>query len=403
MIFSLWLEQYEEDAILGIVGDSENLSQQEKDHLLYRNTKEFSSEIKRKIKNLGVVKSSEDYSNIVSRIDDGIIIKDLVKMISIKFESIQSNTPEAILLQKLVDNGQFLSGDCYISSRRFAMKIDGDYVEGIVLGGYPKRKILHAWVEKDGIVYDPTIPEALSKQEYYKIYNAVAHYRSKGIDATLKSSRENRPGPVAEVPSEFKLKDNIYKLESFRYKLENSEMPYEKGEFVKVGEDPNGYPPSHILYSPQFVWKQNRRSILIDAIRSWKGDPTDMSLHMRDEIENKPISNSGSGKIMRIRAKELLSEVILNSEPAPILYRGDTKSPKSINSPLLGWTSDRKYAFHWAKKYEKLHETKGKVYILRNSKGLNLNRLFGAIDYSEMEWIVENNIPIFYKNKVINS
>lgn len=115
-------------------------------------------------------------------------------------EGIQIDTPEAKKLMKLVDTGEYRSGDCYISSRRFAMKIDGEYVEGILIGGLPRRKIYHAWVEKEDNVYDPTIPEAMPKIEYYKIYNVIENYRNTGIGASLKSARENKPGPLGEVP-----------------------------------------------------------------------------------------------------------------------------------------------------------------------------------------------------------
>ena len=126
-------------------------------------------------------------------------------------EGIEIDTPEAKELRRLVDTGEYRSGDCYVCSRRFAMKINGDYVEGVLMGGYPRRKILHAWVEKDGFVYDPTTPEALPKEEYYKIYNAKSHYKADGVKATLKSSRENKPGPVGEVPEGFEFKDNVWK------------------------------------------------------------------------------------------------------------------------------------------------------------------------------------------------
>jgi hypothetical protein len=80
MNFSLWLEQDEKDAILGVIGAGQVLSPQEKEHFLNRNIEEFSSEIKRKIKNLGIIKSSKKYLDIISAIDNGIRIKDLINM-----------------------------------------------------------------------------------------------------------------------------------------------------------------------------------------------------------------------------------------------------------------------------------------------------------------------------------
>jgi len=125
-------------------------------------------------------------------------------------EGIEIETPEAKALQYLVDTGEYRSKDCYICSRRFAMKIKGDYVEGILIGGYPSRKILHAWVEKNDFVYDPTIPEALLKNEYYERYKVKVNYRAEGIKATLKSARENKPGPIGPIPDGFKLVNNEY-------------------------------------------------------------------------------------------------------------------------------------------------------------------------------------------------
>lgn len=86
MKFSIWLEnkkkQEVQDAILGIVGDSLDLSPLEIEHLLGRNTKDFSSEIIDKIKNLGVLKREDDYGEITTKIDNGIKILDLINMVS---------------------------------------------------------------------------------------------------------------------------------------------------------------------------------------------------------------------------------------------------------------------------------------------------------------------------------
>lgn len=87
IIFSLWIEQKEaQDAILGVVGSGAELSPQEKNHLLARSTKDFGSEIIKKIKGLGVVKNTNDnkgrYGDMVRLIDNGIKISDLIKMVS---------------------------------------------------------------------------------------------------------------------------------------------------------------------------------------------------------------------------------------------------------------------------------------------------------------------------------
>lgn len=189
-------------------------------------------------------------------------------------ESWEANTPEAEELIKLVDKGEYRSGDCYISSRRFAMKIDGDYVEGVVFGGHPRRKILHAWVEKDGNVYDPTIPEATSKEKYYSIYNAKPHFRSSGINASLKSSKENKPGPVGDIPNGF--------MESFKCFALN-EMPISKFQLIgKWGAESKkryGYSDKDtgILENPKSVkkihkhWSNSKHDFDLYFLRSYEG------------------------------------------------------------------------------------------------------------------------------------
>jgi hypothetical protein len=90
MQFKLWLEQKEEyikDAILGVFGGGLNISEKEKIHLMQRNTNEFSSEIIKKVKNLGVIKNIADddmslYIDIINAIKNGISIGDLIKKIS---------------------------------------------------------------------------------------------------------------------------------------------------------------------------------------------------------------------------------------------------------------------------------------------------------------------------------
>jgi hypothetical protein len=86
MRFNLWIEERNRsevaDAILGVVGAGEDLTPQEKNHLLQRNTKDFSSSISRKIKGLGVLKRSSNYSEIASAIDKGIKISSIVSMVN---------------------------------------------------------------------------------------------------------------------------------------------------------------------------------------------------------------------------------------------------------------------------------------------------------------------------------
>jgi hypothetical protein len=127
---------------------------------------------------------------------------------------------------------------------------------------------------------------------------------------------------------------------------------------------------------------------LKDAVVRWKGSTSDIGLHVQDEIDGKPVPGSGTGKKLREMAASLLKEVKTNSEPAPTLYRGDDKSPEENSSPLLGWTSNKKVAEHWARVYG------GQVYELEGATGLNLKKAVGeTFDGGEDEWVVMNTRP----------
>jgi hypothetical protein len=93
---------------------------------------------------------------------------------------------------------------CQKCAAQFADRIDGDYVEGIVVGGYPKRQILHAWVEKDGNVYDVTNKRALQKSDYERVFQPEELHRESGASAVDRAARsgswelQSRPKGWAE-------------------------------------------------------------------------------------------------------------------------------------------------------------------------------------------------------------
>jgi hypothetical protein len=85
--FQVWLEEKQEDyiydAILGVFGGGDMLGDQEKKHLLGRNTNEFSNNILNKFLNLGLLKSQFEslpnkYIDIKNMVERGILIKDLI-------------------------------------------------------------------------------------------------------------------------------------------------------------------------------------------------------------------------------------------------------------------------------------------------------------------------------------
>ena len=77
MLFSMWLEGREvKDAILGVVGGEKEME---------NSTDNFSADIRRRLKGLGVVKATNDdmgrYGKICDSIDKGIKVSDLIKSV----------------------------------------------------------------------------------------------------------------------------------------------------------------------------------------------------------------------------------------------------------------------------------------------------------------------------------
>jgi hypothetical protein len=154
------------------------------------------------------------------------------------------------------------------------------------------------------------------------------------------------------------------------------------GEFV-MAPDPSGYYPEIAV-----GWRQTHKELVADAIRSWKGSPNDMRIHLQMEKEGAPIPGSGSGKKMRMRAAALLYEVEKFGEPTPRLYRG----AHALTIGLLPWSASPAIAKVFAKK-----SPKGQIYVLPSGqRGLNLSKYCSTqLDY-EKEWIVDYgpNTPV---------
>ena len=71
--------------------------------------------------------------------------------------SMKKNVEESVRVGKLIRAG---SRRCYGNARRVIERVEGyanaDYVEGIMVCKLP---IEHGWVERDGEIIDPTLPE----------------------------------------------------------------------------------------------------------------------------------------------------------------------------------------------------------------------------------------------------
>lgn len=122
--FRTWLEaSIAKDAVLGVVSGGREISDgEEKDHLMSRNTRDFSSEIRRKLKQLGVVKSIGDMetkASLMRSIDDGIVVADLIKKIGpedIREDSYESEV-ESMGRHADVRNSMALQEPEYIENR----------------------------------------------------------------------------------------------------------------------------------------------------------------------------------------------------------------------------------------------------------------------------------------------
>lgn len=131
---------------------------------------------------------------------------------------------------------------------------------------------------------------------------------------------------------------------------------------------------------PDIRWVRDHKPLVSSAIRSWKGDPSEIRLHMHDEISGGPVGASGTAKVRRAQAGALLWELRHNAKRCPRpLYRGSHMEPKGVQS----WTTLRKVAELWAAK------NNGKVWEQpKGTKGLwTLEYTSSAFD-SEREWLV---------------
>lgn len=83
--FRSWLEgSRAEDAVLGVVSGGDDIGDGEREHLMSRKTTDFSSDIRRRLKGLGVVRSvvgRDRVVDIMRSIDRGVPVSDLVDSI----------------------------------------------------------------------------------------------------------------------------------------------------------------------------------------------------------------------------------------------------------------------------------------------------------------------------------
>jgi len=81
---------------------------------------------------------------------------------------------------------------CQKCATDLAAKFRGDYVEGVLVGGYPQREILHAWAEKDGFVYDAVNDLAMPRSHYERVFDLKETHRESGTDAAARAVASGR-------------------------------------------------------------------------------------------------------------------------------------------------------------------------------------------------------------------
>ncbi len=139
------------------------------------------------------------------------------------------------------------------------------------------------------------------------------------------------------------------------------------GEWDRSGKEPR--------------WRQGHESLVRDGLRSWKGDPITMRLHIADEREREPEPGSGTGKILRAQARALLWELAHHARPSPVaLHRGSHIEPNGIQS----WSEKRRIASSWASR------NGGRVFTLpKGTRGLRVLDYTSSAFDSEAEWVVD--------------
>lgn len=141
----------------------------------------------------------------------------------------------------------------------------------------------------------------------------------------------------------------------------------DKGNFVFVSK------------SDDPIYIQDHKTLVEDAVHSWKGWPTMMMPHMEDERNGEPVPGSGSGKIYRKQAAALIWEIVNNSKLNNVkLFRGSHQLPSGVQE----WSEKKSTAQKWANK------NNGKVMEMEKgfARGIKINDYIR--DDFERGWLV---------------
>jgi hypothetical protein len=128
------------------------------------------------------------------------------------------------------------------------------------------------------------------------------------------------------------------------------------------------------------LWRQSHLGLLHAALSQWLGEPSTMQLAIRDLTEGVSLKGtSANAKWRRAQAAALLWELERRSRVCPHpLYRGARTEPRGIES----WSELRSVANRFAK------QSGGRVYELRDGRGLRVRDYLDRDFADEREWIV---------------
>jgi hypothetical protein len=130
---------------------------------------------------------------------------------------------------------------------------------------------------------------------------------------------------------------------------------------------------------------EQHRELVEGALHSWVGAPSDMELHMQQEISGVPYEGSANGARMRAQAAALLREIDTAGRPNDRdLFRG----PRTQEAPDMptSWSESRKVAEGFAKKRNKPIETVKKG----QAKGIRMaDYIDSGLNESERQWLIK--------------
>ena len=76
---------------------------------------------------------------------------------------------------------------------------DDKIVHGYVTAGHPRRRIMHAWVEMEDIVWDPQFDIEMDKDVYYELMDAEPKKKYTAEEGMINAVRKGHTGPWEDL------------------------------------------------------------------------------------------------------------------------------------------------------------------------------------------------------------